>query len=331
MTSQSSVIGTASEWLNSAFTDPDGDVVLTSPYLSSTICARIANEAEASSQSWTLYTELDPSAVAGEFLSVAGLNLLLDAGVAVRHVERLHAKCFISGTSGMLGSGNLTGAGLNGSEKGNRELGVELSPDQVEEARAMIAGWPYRRVTKGDLDALAERAKKLPVPVRIAAEPVADSSLLDVERLLADARDPSRTLWVKVEYGVPVPDQWRTRWMFASPGSGRDGGAPRIKTGDLVFICARGTKDCYVVVEVTTDPERLPLDYVEWAADREGEDPGRWPWVTRTIPRLVPSKLVELKFEELRNGKKLSRGDRFRLDLAEFTVGVRALAQLPHD
>lgn len=334
MTSQLRVLDTASDWLYSALADPDGDVVLTSPYLSYDVCRSIANAALGSSRTWTLYTTLDPFAVASSFLSVQGLVLMLNAGVEVLHVDRLHAKCFILGSRGMLGSANLTGAGLGSSVKVNRELGVELDSSQIEEARKTMSSWPCRPVSNGDLDDLAVQAKKLPTPPPILRGQDDDSALLDVERLLADAREPERSLWVKVEGGAPALDQWRQEWRFANPGSKRGDkwiGEPSIKTGDLVFICATGTKDCYVVVEVTTDPELLPGDYVEWAAYREGEDSERWPWVNRTMPRLVPSSLIDFKYEDLRGGKKLPRGSRFRLSPEEFAAGVRALAQRATD
>ncbi len=332
MTSQPRVLDTASEWLQPALSDPDGDVVLTSPYLSYVVCRSIADAAIGSSRSWTLYTTLDPFAVASTFLSVQGMMLMIDAGVEVRHVDSLHAKCFIVGSRGMLGSANLTGAGLGSSVNANRELGVELDPDQLEEARTMINAWPSRSVSKSDLDDLVVQAEMLPKPAPGVRDQDGDSGLLDVEQLLADAREPQRSLWVKVEDGAPDLDQWRQEWRFSNPGSKRGDkwiGEPSIKTGDLVFMCATGTKDCYVVVEVTTDPELLPEDYVEWAARREGEDPERWPWVNRTRPRLVPSSLVDFKYDDLRGGKKLPRGSRFRLSPEEFVAGVRGLAQLP--
>ncbi|MFH5877288.1 hypothetical protein [Arthrobacter sp. NA-172] len=332
MTSQLRVLDTASDWLYSALADPDGDVVLTSPYLSYVVCRSIADAAIGSSRSWTLYTTLDPLAVASTFLSVPGMALMLDTGVEVRHVDRLHAKCFIVGSRGMLGSANLTGAGLGSSVNSNRELGVELDRDQIDEARRMILAWPSRSVSRSDLDDLAVHAKWLPKPSPVVRDQDEDSTLLDVDRLLADAREPERSLWVKVEDGAPVLDQWRQEWRFANPGSKRGDkwiGEPSIKTGDLVFICATGTKDCYVVVEVTTDPELLPDDYVEWAAYREGEDPERWPWVNRNRPRLIPASLIDFKYEDLRGGKKLPRGSRFLLSPEEFVAGVRVLAQLP--
>lgn len=334
MTSQLRLLDTASDWLNSVLSRPDGDVVLSSPYLSYAVCRSIAEAAIDSSRSWTLSTTLDPFAVASTFLSVAGMVLLLDAGVEIRHVDRLHAKCFIVGSRGMLGSANLTGAGLGGSVNANRELGVELDPDQLEEARKMINGWPSRSVSKSDLDILAEQAKELPKPTQMVRNEYEHSSLLEVERLLADARVPGRSLWVKFEHGEPVLHGWRKEFWFASPKMGEETGEetkgkPSFSPGDLVFICANDTKDCYAVVEVIAEAELRPQDYVEWAAERDGEDANRWPWVNRTQPRLVPPSLIELKIDELRKRGQAPRKSHVRLDLEEFMSGVRALAQLP--
>ncbi|GAP61246.1 hypothetical protein AHiyo1_49280 [Arthrobacter sp. Hiyo1] len=245
MTSQLRLIDTASDWLYSVLSNPDGDVVLTSPYLSHAVCRSIAGAAIGSSRSWTLYTTLDPYAVASTFLSVPGMALMLDAGVKVRHVDRLHAKCFIVGSRGMLGSANLTGAGLGSSVNANRELGVELDPDQIEKTRTMINAWPSRSVSRSDLDDLAEQAKRLPKPAPGVRDQDEDSALLDIERLLADAREPERSLWVKVEDGAPVLDHWRQEWRFANPGSKRGDkwiGEPSIKTGDLSSSARQGPR-----------------------------------------------------------------------------------------
>lgn len=334
MTSQLRLLDTASDWLCSVLSIPDGDVVLTSPYLSHVVCRSIADAAIGSSRSWTLYTTLDPFAVASTFLSVPGLALLLDAGVQVRHVDRLHAKCFIVGSRGMLGSANLTGAGLGSSVNANRELGVELDPDQIEEAWKMISAWPSRPVSKSDLDILAEEAKELPKPAQMDRNEYEHSALLEVERLLADAREPGRSLWVKFEHGEPELHGWRKESWFASPKMGEETGEetkgmPSFRPGDLAFICANDTKDCYAVVEVIAKAVLQPQDYVEWASERDGEDADRWPWVNRTKPRLVPPSLIELKIDELRKRGQAPRKSHVRLDLEEFIAGVRALAQLP--
>jgi hypothetical protein len=330
MTNQLGLLATVSDWLYPVLSNPDGDVVLTSPYLSYSVCRSIADAAIRSCRSWTLYTRLDPVAVASTYLSVPGMALLLDAGVDVRHVDGLHAKCFIVGSRGMLGSANLTGAGLGSSVNSNREIGVELNPDQIEQAGKMISAWPSRSVSRRDLDILARQAKELPKPVYVVGNDDEHSALLDVERLLTDARDPERSLWVKFEYGEPDLHGWREESWFASPKMGLETkGKPSFSPGDLVFICANDTKDCYAVVEVIAEAEFRPEDYVEWASECGGEDADRWPWVNRTMPRLVPARVIELKIDELRKLGQTPRKSHVRLDPEEFIAGVRALAQLP--
>lgn len=322
MSSRTCLLDTASDWLDAALSGADGPVVLTSPYLTFDVCKRIEGAASTSSQSWLLLTTLDPSAVANGYLSVRGLALMLDAGIEVRHVARLHAKCFIVGTRAMLGSANLTSAGLGSTTSANRELGVELDAVHAQQASEVIAAWPSSLVRRSDLDELLARSESLTRDVRGQSEELdVESALRLAEGLLADARDPERSLWLKLEYGAPLLDGWRRESLFASPKKGKPGFRP----GDLVFICANETRDCYAVVEATSDPEFQPQDYVE-RMDPDAVD--RWPWVTRTRPRLVPSLLVEFKREELgASGQGLQNGH-VRLDFDEFTAGVRALARL---
>ncbi|MFI7583437.1 phospholipase D-like domain-containing protein [Kocuria sp. M1N1S27] len=325
MSSTGRLIDTAEEWFEVAIADPDGDVVLTSPYLAFDVCRRIAEAAQASGVSWTLVTMLDPSAVANGYLSVKGLRLMLDSGVEIRHVERLHAKCFIVGHRAMLGSANLTGAGLGSSPTANRELGVELDQEQAASARAVIASWLARTVDRGDLDQLLERSKELTGTERTQRDRLdAVSALQLAEQLLDDARDPARSLWLKLEYGEPSLEGWRGESRFASPKKGK----PGFKPGDLVFICAQDTHDCYAVVEVGSDPLFQPASYIE---EMRETDPGvidRWPWINYTKPRLVPVELMELKLSELGvKGQGLQNGH-VRLEFDQFTAGVRALARL---
>lgn len=325
MSSTGRLVHTAAEWLEAAIADPDGDVVLTSPYLAFDVCQRIAAAAQSSGMSWTLVTALDPSAVANGYLSVEGLRRMMESGVDIRHVERLHAKCFVVGHRAMLGSANLTGAGLGSSSAANRELGVELDQEQAASARAMIASWPARIADRGDLDQLLERSKDLTRTDRTQGGRLdAVSALQLAEQLLDDARDPGRSLWLKLEYGEPSLEGWRKESRFASPKKGK----PGFRSGDLVFICAKSTRDCYAVVEVVSDPVFQPASYIE---ETRGTDPDaidRWPWVNYTRPRLVPTELMELKLNELgANGRALQNGH-VRLKFDQFTAGVRALARL---
>lgn len=326
MDKQQPLVESATHWLSDALSQVDGDVVLSSPYLSFDVCRRVSVAAVASSVSWRLATTLDPSAVANGYLSVQGMELLLKAGVEVAHVDRLHAKCFVVGSRAMLGSANLTGAGLGSSANPNRELGIELDPDRVEQARKVISSWPSRLVNHNDLDQLLEESRRLTRTSTRGqdAELDAASALHLAEELLADARDGGRSLWLKLEYGEPGLDSWREPSWFASPKKGK----PGFRRGDLVFICAKDTHDCYAVVEVTSDPEFQPDEYVRWTASQQPDALDRWPWINRTMPRLVPVDLMELKLAELGiKGQGLQNGH-VRLGFDQFTSGVRALARL---
>ncbi len=275
-----------------------------------------------------MVTKLDPSAVAQEYLSVQGLQRLIAAGIHVQHADRLHAKCFIIGTKGMLGSANLTGQGLGSVARANRELGVQLHAAQVAQARRVISRWPSREVSVGDLSRLQEMARTLTrAKLEQHEELGAVSAPRLAEALLVDATDPDRRLWLKLEYGKPALDGWRQRSWFASPGKGK----PSFTPGDLVLICAKDTHDSYAVVEVLSEPEYRPDDYVEWARGRNPEGLNRWPWINRTRPRLVPSELMGLKIAELGvRGQGLQNGH-VRLTFEQFRTGVMALVRVASD
>lgn len=85
-------------------------------------------------------------------------------------------------------------------------------------------------------------------------------------------------------------------------------------------------------MEATSVPEFQPQDYVELTATWDEEDAAnRWPWVTRTTPRLVPSSLVELKAAELGVKTRGLQNGHVRLQFDQFTAGVRSLARLAPD
>lgn len=206
------IITSAHRWLSNALANLDGDVLLTSPYLTTPICRQIARAVKDSPYRTVVVTTLDPSAVAGGYLMVQGLQELLNAGIELRHTERLHAKCFIVGSHAMLGSANLTGQGLGSAANSNRELGVSLDDAAREQARGETLSWPARIVTDEDLDELLEKAKTLSRPSKPAdAELTPDLALQQAEKLLINARYPERGLWLKLEYGEPALEGWRQR------------------------------------------------------------------------------------------------------------------------
>jgi hypothetical protein len=321
MVNEGLVYTRAADWLYHAIGKVEGDVILASPYLSFEVCNRLAAAAGQSDSNWRLFTCLDPSAVANGYLSIEGLKLLTGGRVRVSHVDRLHAKTFIVGDRGFLGSANLTGAGLGSSNAANVELGVDLGSMQVEAVKHSISAWPSRDVVANDLEKLRAQARHLTNASTSASNDLDNESALAlVEQLLVDARDEKRTLWMKSEYGEPALDQWRREWWFGSPAKGR----PSIKQGDLVLICAQQTHDCYAVVEVTSLPEFLPDDYRE----ARGDESNRWPWVNRTTPRFVPDRLLGLKARELVASTGGLQNGHIKLKFDEFTAGVRALARL---
>ncbi|WP_394162284.1 phospholipase D-like domain-containing protein [Galactobacter valiniphilus] len=328
MVSPGEVSETIGSWLESALREPDGPAHFASPYLAYDVCRTLSEAAERSRQPFVLLTVLDPSAVANGYVSAQGLRRLVSSGVLVRHVERLHAKCFIVGSAGALGSANLTGAGLGSSVSPNRELAVVLTPEQAESARRLMLGWPSRLVNASELDELETSAARLGRRYKLQHDPLdADTALHLAESLLTDARDGERRLWLKLEYGEPALDGWRADSWFASPKKGK----PGFRAGDLVFICAKDTKDCYAVVEVTGESQFQPAFYREWTESNDPEAFSRWPWTTSTTPRLVPNRLLELKLSEMGvSGQALQNGH-VRLKLDQFTAGVRALARLSTD
>jgi len=316
----------AADWLYKAVSGGKEDVLLASPYLSFDVCNKLAAFAAGSEAPWRLFTRLDPTAVANGYMSIRGLEDLLKSGVRVSHVEGLHAKTFIVGSRGFLGSANLTGAGLGTSAAPNFEMGVDLTSCQVEAARSTMAAWPCDDVTLAGLQALSIHARRLTtVPSTASGAVDSGSALAMVEHLLADARDETRKLWLKGEYGAPALEQWREEYLFGSPrmGNGKGEGKPSIKPRDLVIICAE-TRDCYAVVEVTSYPEKLPADYCKL----RGEQALRWPWVSRTKPRFVPHRVLELRAHELRASTGGLQNGHIELEFDEFTAGVRALSRL---
>ncbi|QQB13631.1 hypothetical protein [Brevibacterium casei] len=157
------VISDPSAWLESAFAAPDEDVILVSPHLARSFGERIAEAAAGSPRTWAVVTTIDPVAVAGGYLSVDGLQLLVDTGVQIQHVDRLRTHCFFVGRRALLGSPNLGAAApgaayLDEDESQSGELAVELTDDDLAAAWREIAALRSVVVDARDLIWLREQA-----------------------------------------------------------------------------------------------------------------------------------------------------------------------------
>lgn len=317
------IVANAAETLFSALDEPAGDVLLASPYLTRDIARRIAGIASVSQFDWLLLTRLDAPAVANGYLSVEGLQALLDGGVRIVDCRHLHAKAYVVGDEfGLVGSANLTGAGLGTTFAKNRELSIRLDPAAVGRLRDQLRDWASdgNEVDAARVNTLAEDAANLPKAKPAPPSSTAPTlpSTYDIEQLLLDARD--RRLWVKAQYGEPHLDHWRTRSWFSSPKKGKPGFEP----SDLVLIYALKVPGVYVVVEIVDEALHDQAFVADQSDSHEAGE--RWPWVNRTIPRLVPESLTVVTPDQLGiSGQGLQNGHK-ELTLSEFTAAVRALA-----
>ncbi|SDO46578.1 phosphatidylserine/phosphatidylglycerophosphate/cardiolipin synthase family protein [Geodermatophilus sp. DSM 45219] len=184
------------------------EVRLASPYMGAGVLAYFSQLAKASPATWRVLTKLDAASVAHGLLSAQGLRQLLSAGVELRSLPNLHAKVVITDQSfGLVGSANLTNAGLGGSGgKANIELGVLLDAAQRKAATKHFNDWwdGAFLVTEAGIQAVEETAKHLPASVSAMttdAGPSNDSLPLveDANQLLAEAGGVN--LWVKAVYG----------------------------------------------------------------------------------------------------------------------------------
>ena len=264
-------------------------VWLAAPYLSLEVANDLARASLASgAETRSLLTALNEQAVRGGFLSPRGLRVLSEAGFEIRSILNLHAKVVLAdGTWGIVGSGNLTTAGLSGTKRKNLELGVTLTKRQSVTAETIIENW-WRK-----------------------AKPVDEAQLAKFESIAASARgrgsrkgygsfvygdepDPpprrhrSTGLWMKMLYHHTRRDHrdwWRkVTWVSDGrppPSSERLINGPRYEIGDLLLfylVEVGGTvRCCPAVAEVKALPRHDPVFVRE---NGFAGDELRWPWVT---------------------------------------------------
>jgi hypothetical protein len=244
----------------------------------------------------------------------------------VRSIRNLHAKVsIIDGRWGLIGSGNLTNAGLGSTDKGNLELGVILSPAQIREAATVFEGWwsEAGAVMAADI----AHFEQIPVAYRKDASEDGVGPALeigdpaDLDQLLGD-EDPDRRYWVKANYhkrDEAGRGWWHRGWISDSRHAS-------YAEGDLILLylgaAYEGPSRCPAIVRVTR-PAREEPEFVAAHGDPEAED--RWPWVSRTecvfevpVERGIALETFGVTAHALQSGyKELTRG--------QFEVAARAL------
>lgn len=261
-------------------------ILLASPFLSVAIAGYVVEAATRSSAAERrLMTALDPRSVRIGVLDPKALLMLQGNGFEIVSRRNLHAKVsVIDSYWGLIGSGNLTNAGLGGTERGNAELGVVLNGTQLDRAAAIFSDWwqdgtPVSRQLIERFDAL-ERLGKIPDDPFPYGQPVESAQTDELRRFLAEdeAMAHPRRYWLKSAYHDPAsPDWWHRGWISDSAP------LPKYKKGDLIIIYlgARngGPQLCPAVLRAETIA-RYDRDWVIRHRDLKAAD--QWPYVTET-------------------------------------------------
>lgn len=212
---------------------------LASPYLSAPIASHIVKSvAKSPAVQRRLMTALVPGSVKVGVLDPKALLILREGGFEIASRRNLHAKVSVVDSNwGLIGSGNLTNAGLGSTERGNAELGVVLDRAQINEAAAIFARWwsdadPVSKRLIEKFDAL-ERISKVPGEPADYGPPVDLPQTDELEQILAEdeATAHSRRYWLKSAYHDPSnPDWWHRSWISDSAP------LPKYKKEDLIVI-----------------------------------------------------------------------------------------------
>jgi len=262
---------------------------LASPYVSATAAKRLVETPTECER--RLLSAVNEGSVRSGVLSANALLELQAGGFEVASIDNLHAKLSLVDSWGMLGSGNLTAAGLGIAGEGNVELGVELSAAQCLGAAAIFARW-WRQaelVETAELERLASLPVQNPSRKGISNGPeLALNGAEDLEAILAEKASAaaSRNYWIKANYHRHDREDWWERGWISDHR--RASYAP----GDLIFLYL-GARDggparCPVLVQVMTTIRHDP-DFLLNEGDAEAVP--QWPFVTETarIARVLPT------------------------------------------
>jgi hypothetical protein len=275
--------------IESACRQASSRVLIATPFLSNDVAAYVARACEAGhAKRRRLIVAANLAAIEDGYLSPQGVRRLADSGFVIKSLLNLHAKTvLVDGRWGLVSSGNLTAAGTN---NGNAELGVSLTPQQVKHAEAFFREW-WSAAEPLDLDWLLRfgsptrgalnrrrRRQRAGQGGRWNADPP-----IDLRRHTAFPRDSG--YWLKVVYASSslLATEWSSDgwvWDRHDVRDARPLHKPTYRVGDhlVVYVTKGPIRACPAVLRVTRPPVFDP-DLVE----REGApgDAEKWGWVTR--------------------------------------------------
>jgi PLD-like domain len=258
-------------------------VWLVSPFLTHLIAERIQRAAgSCTATERRLLTALEPRSVQVGVLDPNALRSLQVAGFEIASIANLHAKVsLVDSDWGLVGSGNLTGAGLGGESGGNLELGVLLDRVQVASAEKVVGDWWARAKLVG-----AEEIEEYAALPRIPRAEIGDfgphiatRDPAALREILAEdqATAASRSYWIDSNYHAPDDEAWwRRDWISGQP-------AVSYAKGDLIVIYLGkrngGPQKCPAILRAESSTRHDP----EWVVrHRDPEAAERWPNVTET-------------------------------------------------
>jgi hypothetical protein len=303
-------------------------VWLASPFLSNPVAEEIVTAVEESSVGERrLLTALVAGSVQTRVLDPRALETLLDSGFEICSVPNLHAKVsLIDTTWGLVGSGNLTNAGLGSEGRANVELGVTLDAAQIASAAELFARWwetaaPIGAGVLAEYAALPQLKRSLDQPAAYGA-PVGVGLPQRLEEILAEDELTAlgRGYWVKSNYQRhDDPAWWNRGWIS-------DWRQASYAIGDLIVLYLSG-KDggpaiCPAVVRVI-EQSRLAGEWIAEHGDPEAAQ--QWPY--RTMIEVVGDVPIEsgAKLEEFGLSGQSVQGGYCSITRQQFEEALRAM------
>lgn len=318
----------ARDELLAAVEDADEQIRIASPFLTVGIADRIAAAAaDSSAGEKRLLTALVPGSVQAGVLDPQGLQRLQECGFSIASISNLHAKVsLVDSNWGLVGSGNLTNAGLASTDRSNVELGVVLSRAQIVEAAALFEEW-WSRAERVSSEAL-EQFAALPRFDRHGTDdfgpPIDLGQIEELAQILAEDEPTaqSRGYWIKSNYHRVDEEAWWHRGWIS------DWRQASYAVGDLIvlYLSAKdgGPAVCPAVVRVVK-PSRHDPDWV--ASHRDPEAAEQWPFVTETslvadvpIRQGVQLSALDISPQALQGGYR-------RIDRRTFETAAMAMSR----